>query len=195
MSQKIKELQAQLEAGQAAIREELSPSGGNGSDDAAQNDTAVAVDMRSSARTALDAEGEEMAERKSLLRRKQQQQEAETSRLSFSKIAAVVGVCVVVCLLLLLLLFSHDSRQLESTKPMTVAELRKKRPENPCPDSWWIPEKCKGEKRVKSRRVWSECQKLFDDYEYTVKFLKECHIPIQEGKMPKATTKQRAKSG
>lgn len=48
-------------------------------------------------------------------------QVAETSRLSPSKIAAVVGVGVVVSLLLLLVLFSNDSRQLESTKPMTVA--------------------------------------------------------------------------
>lgn len=183
-----------MEAEQASMREEFSPAGGNGGD-AAGKDTVVEVDMRPAGRTALDAEGDEMAERKSLLRRKQQQQAAETSRLSPSKIAAVVGVGVVVSLLLLLLLFSNDSRQLESTKPMTVAELKVKRPGNPCPDSWWIPDKCKGVERIRSRRVWSDCQKVFDEYDYTVKFLKKCNISIKEGKIPKVRTKLSAKSG
>jgi hypothetical protein len=47
-------------------------------------------------------------------------QAAETSRISPSKVAAIVGVVVVVSLLLLLLLFSNDSRELETSKPMTL---------------------------------------------------------------------------
>jgi len=47
-------------------------------------------------------------------------QEAETSRLSPGKIAAIVGVGVAVALLLLLLLFSGDSEEImESTQPLT----------------------------------------------------------------------------
>ena len=49
------------------------------------------------------------------------QQEAETTRLSAGKIAAIVAVGVVVALLLLLLLFSGDSGgEMESTQPLTV---------------------------------------------------------------------------
>lgn len=195
MSQKIKELQAKLEAEQAAMREELSPAAGNGNSASGEGHTAVEVDMRLAGRAALDTEGDEIAERKSLLRRKQQQQAAETLRLSPSKIAAVVGVGVVVSLLLLLVLFSNDSRQLESTKPMSVAELKLKRPGNACPDAWWIPDKCKGVERIRSRRIWSDCQKLFDKYDYTVKYLKKCNIAIKEGKIPKAPTKLNARSG
>lgn len=48
-------------------------------------------------------------------------QEAETTRLSAGKIAAIVAVGVVVALLLLLLLFSGDSAvEMESTQPLTV---------------------------------------------------------------------------
>lgn len=48
-------------------------------------------------------------------------QEAETTRLSAGKIAAIVTVGVVVALLLLLLLFSGDSGgEMESTQPLTV---------------------------------------------------------------------------
>lgn len=48
-------------------------------------------------------------------------QEAETTRLSAGKIAAIVAVGVVVALLLLLLLFSGDSGgEMESTQPLTV---------------------------------------------------------------------------
>lgn len=183
MSQRIKELQAQMEVEQEAMRQELSSADGNGNDDAVAKHTAVNVDLRPSARTALDAEGDEMAERKALLRKKQQDQAAETSRISPSKVAAIVGVVVVVSLLLLLLLFSNDSRELETSKPMTLTELKLNRPDNPCPDAWWIPNKCKGMKRIRSPSVQRECQEFFDKYEYTVEFLQKCQIPIKDGKI------------
>mmetsp|Transcript_5694 Transcript_5694/g.16248 ORF Transcript_5694/g.16248 Transcript_5694/m.16248 type:complete len:192 (+) Transcript_5694:246-821(+) len=189
MSAKLKELQAKLEAEQAAMEQELSSTGGgNGSGDAVRKDTAIEVDMRPSGRTALDPEGEEQAERKSLLRRKKHEQAVETARLSPGKIAAIVGVGVVVALLLLLLLFSNDSEgEMESTQPLTLTQLKRERPQNACPDPWWIPEKCQGEERIKSRTVWDECQAFFDKFEYNIKYLKKCGIDIMEGKVPKNT--------
>lgn len=37
-----------------------------------------------------------------------------------------------------------------------------------------------GEERIKSRSTWDECQAFFEKFEYTVKYLKKCGIPIKE---------------
>jgi hypothetical protein len=189
MSAKLKEMQAKLEAEQAAMEQELSSSSGTGGGNGDTNarDTVVQVDLPAGRKAyAADTAGDEEAERKALLRRKHHQQEAETSRLSPAKIAAIAAVGVVVALLLLLLLFSGDSDEImESTQPLTVTQLKHERPQNPCPDPWWIPEQCQGEERIKSRTVWDDCQGFFDEFEYTTKYLIKCGIEIKEGKIPK----------